>query len=157
MKTAVTRLYTKVSNKKTRLILSRLIYASRENVSAAPTLNNIVQSVERNNFAAKVTGALFLLNGVYCQYIERKKSVLQDLYFKLLSNTRHRDLKLLDLTPITHRLFGAWTMTLVEWNEQTRAVFDKLRPSDALDLYANSAAIAVTAFEAISASPVSGN
>lgn len=135
----------------------RLIYVSRENLSTSPNLNNIVQSSERNNCVSKVTGALFLLNGIYCQYIEGEKSVIQDLYLRLLSDTRHRDLKLLEFTPITQRLFGGWAMKLVVWNEQTRAVFEKLRPSDALDLYAISAAIAVTAFKAISAFPVSSN
>lgn len=131
----------------------RLIYASKKNASIFPDLEKITASSVINNAKSKITGALFLLNGVYCQYIEGDQKDIKDLYSTLLTDMRHRDLRLLDSGSINKRLFNDWTMALVEWNDQTRAFFKALSPIDTLDFYAMTAATASGAFELLARSP----
>ena len=135
----------------------RLIYVSKKNTSMFPELENIMASSRRNNAKLRITGALFLLNGIYCQYIEGDEDVVRNLYWKLLSDVRHKDLKLLDSSSITERLFTDWSLALVEWNEQTRAFFKALDPIATFDFYAMSAATAYGAFELLARSSRSQN
>ena len=115
--------------------MHRLIYVSRSITRFPPDLIAILESSRRNNARYGITGALCLLNGVYCQYLEGDRINLEDLFRILLADPRHKDVKLIELCSIPKRLFTDWSMALVTWNKQTRALFKSLNGVDTLDLY----------------------
>lgn len=122
-------------------------------MSVPSHLGNIVRSSIKNNAEFEITGALCLLNGVYCQYIEGDVNVIQALYWKLVTDARHQDVKLLEFSGIAQRLFEGWAMACVSWNEQTHAAVEKLNLIDTLDLHAITAVNAVAMFQAIAGVP----
>ena len=130
----------------------RLIYVSRS-VTRFPTdLKVILESSRRNNATFEITGALCFLDGVWCQYLEGEKIALENLFQILLSDPRHKDVKLVEMCSITQRLFADWTMALVTWNKQTHALFKTLNPVDTVDLYAITTANAAVMFYGLSQS-----
>lgn len=116
--------------------MHRLIYVSRSTVRFPNDLKAILESSIRNNARLDITGALCFLDGIYCQYLEGERANLDALYLVLLADSRHKDVKLIELRSINNRIFTDWTMALVTWNKQTRALFKALNPCDAVDLYA---------------------
>ena len=132
--------------------MHRLIYVSRSIARFPPDLKAILESSRRNNARFGITGALCFLDGVYCQYLEGEKNCLENLYQVLLADPRHKDVKLIELCSITNRLFTNWTMALVTWNKQTRALFKALNPGHAVDLYAITTANAAVTFDVLARS-----
>ena len=129
--------------------MHRLIYVSRSVTRFSPDLKAILESSRRNNARFEITGALCFLDGVYCQYLEGEKSSLENLYQILLADPRHKDVKLVELCSITNRIFTDWTMALVTWNKQTRALFKALNPVVTIDLYAITTANAAVTFDVL--------
>ena len=129
--------------------MHRLIYVSRPLTRFPPDLKAVLESSRRNNARLGVTGALCLLDGVYCQYLEGDRAILEDLYQILLSDPRHKDVKLIELCSITKRIFTNWAMALVTWNKQTRSLFKALNAADTVDLYAITGANAAVTFDVL--------
>lgn len=132
--------------------MHRLIYVSRSPTRFPAEMKAILTSSRRNNARFEITGALCFLEGVYCQYLEGEKKALEDLYQILLSDSRHQDVKLIELCSIDRRLFTDWTMALVSWNKQTRALFKALNPVGTVDLYAVTPANAAVTFDVLARS-----
>ena len=129
--------------------MHRLIYVSRSKTPFPPDLRAILESSQRNNAKLGVTGVLCFLDGVYCQYIEGDSIVLENLYRLLLTDRRHKELKLIDFGRISERIYATWTMALVTWNEHTRALFKAVNPIDTFNLYAITTATAAVTFDAL--------
>ena len=129
--------------------MHRLIYVSRSVTRFSPDLKAILESSRRNNARFEITGALCFLDGVYCQYLEGEKANLENLYQILLADLRHKDVKLVELCSISSRIFTDWTMALVTWNKQTRALFKALNPVVTIDLYAITTANAAVTFDVL--------
>lgn len=129
--------------------MHRLIYVSRSSTPFQPDLQSILQSSQKNNARLGVTGALCFLDGVYCQYLEGDRNILADLYRLILTDLRHKELKLIDFGRIPKHLYATWTMALVTWNEQTRALFKTVNQINTPDLYAITTASAAATFDAL--------
>ena len=76
------------------------------------------------------------LDGIYFQYIEGESWAVSTLYRKIEQDPRHQDVKLLVYEPIAQRGYQNWTMALLTWNEETKAVFRLFNQDKALDLHA---------------------
>lgn len=133
--------------------MHRLIYVSRSITRFPHDLKAILESSRRNNARVDITGALCFLDGVYCQYLEGERADLEALYQVLLADSRHRDVKLIELCSIDQRVYANWAMALVTWTKQTRALFKALNLCDPVDLYAITTDHAAITFNVLAQSP----
>jgi hypothetical protein len=100
--------------------LIQLVYISRSNLAALsnnhnihPQVSQILGKSRRNNRAKKIVGALYFGNGYFFQCLEGEESDLLALYETIHADTRHTDLHIVSMKPITQRSFGNWEMKYV--------------------------------------------
>ena len=92
-------------------MLQRLIYRS----TAAQPLGNmhlchLLASARRANVRDGITGQLAYADGVFLQCVEGPVGALSALWHKLLADTRHHSLELIDRRDVERRLFGDWSL-----------------------------------------------
>ena len=91
--------------------LFRLIYASRAAESLTPADHDqILESSQRNNGKAGVTGILAFGAREFLQCLEGSREAVNATYQRILSDPRHRDLVLIDCRDVDQRWFGEWGM-----------------------------------------------
>jgi hypothetical protein len=91
--------------------LFRLIYASRAAESLTPADHDqILESSQRNNGKAGVTGILAFGAREFLQCLEGSREAVNATYHRILSDPRHRDLVLIDCRDVDQRWFGEWGM-----------------------------------------------
>lgn len=107
-------------------MLVRLVYASRSTQPITPELlGDILTKSRKNNAESGITGVLCVCHGdVYLQALEGGREQVNTLYTKLLADSRHTDVVLLDYAEIRQRRFASWRMG--------QANLDKLNPAVAL-------------------------
>lgn len=122
-------------------MLVRLIYASRvrEGVGHAD-IKDILAASARNNARVGVTGALCFTGDVFLQCLEGHRREVNEVYHRILGDTRHQAPALLLFDEIVARDFGAWNMGYVGHTPENRALFLKYSPTVAFDPYAMSSA-----------------
>jgi hypothetical protein len=94
--------------------LFQLVYVSR---SAASTrverqlqFAAIVDVSLRNNPARGITGALALVGHRFVHIVEGARGELTEAYDRILSDTRHDDIRLLRFGPVDRRAFAGWAL-----------------------------------------------
>lgn len=91
--------------------LFRLIYASRASDSLTPADHEqILESSQRNNGKAGVTGILAFGAREFLQCLEGSREAVNATYHRILADPRHRDLVLIDCRDVDQRWFGEWGM-----------------------------------------------
>lgn len=91
--------------------LFRLIYASRAAESLSPADHEqILESSQRNNGKAGVTGILAFGAREFLQCLEGSREAVNATYHRILGDPRHRDLVLIDCRDVEQRWFGEWGM-----------------------------------------------
>ena len=95
--------------------LRRLVYGSSAPQPVTPAaLADILSVSRRNNAAVGITGALLYADGCFMQFLEGPPGAVQDVYQRVLRDGRHRNVQTyLDQTD-SDRLFGNWSMGLVD-------------------------------------------
>jgi hypothetical protein len=92
-------------------MLVRLLYASR---AAEPVTSDLIDSILRSshahNPALGITGVLCYGGDVYMQVLEGGRSAVNNLYNKIVRDSRHREVMLLLYEEIAERRFAGWTM-----------------------------------------------
>lgn len=112
-------------------MLIQLTYASRStNVLKPDDVRNILQTSQRNNSAAGVTGVLCLSHGIFLQQLEGDRRVVNRLYHRIQQDARHTDTMILDFSEIPCRRFGTWSMGLLSSVEENRQLFLKYSSSN---------------------------
>jgi len=92
-------------------MLVRLLYASRAAEPVTPDLvDSILRSSHAHNPALGITGVLCYGGDVYMQVLEGGRSAVNDLYNKIVRDSRHREVMLLLYEEIAERRFAGWTM-----------------------------------------------
>ena len=117
-------------------MLTRLIYVSRSLSPMPLEVKNILFASRKNNAALGVTGALCFLDGIYLQHLEGRASAVDALYQKIEKDSRHSHVKILSRDQISQRAHPTWSMALLTWNEETKAIFRLFNPNSAIDAYA---------------------
>ena len=112
----------------------RLTYASRLSRDCGPdALGKIMEVSRRNNKKLGVTGALCYSPRGFLQILEGPADTVNELYNRIVKDTRHSVVTLLEYAPIPHRDFENWSMAYVRADEiaqtllrkfSTRHVFD---------------------------------
>ena len=93
------------------------------------------------------------LDGVYFHHLEGEASTVDALYKKIEADPRHSDTRLLVHDQISQRAHPKWSMALLTWNEETKAIFKLFNPDSALDAYATDPATVSSLLQAWSRTP----
>lgn len=117
-------------------MLIRTIYVSRASSPMPLELKEILAVSRKNNPLLGIGGALCFLDGVYLQLLEGEAVAVDALYRKIETDPRHTDIKMLVHEPIAQREYPKWSMALLTWNEETKAIFKLFNPSSERDAHA---------------------
>lgn len=108
--------------------LYRLAYASRSTFKAFPTeggidgnIAQILNTARHANQKVGLVGALYYGNGCFFQCLEGTKAAIDALYSKLLTDQRHKDLKILSYQPIVSSGFSSWEMKYATIDNEVRS------------------------------------
>lgn len=109
--------------------LIRLVYASRSVVEPSathqvvdPGIARILAKSRKNNARLDVVGGLLFGEGYFLQCLEGDLRTVQNLYSKIESDQRHRDVTVLLQSSISTRTFGAWSMKYVPGEQRLQAL-----------------------------------
>jgi hypothetical protein len=92
----------------------RLAYGSRARVpEGSPEIRAIERSSLRNNSRLGVTGALYYDGESFFQVLEGPENAVALLFDDIRADPRHGDVTLVCHHPITERMFGLWSMKMV--------------------------------------------
>jgi hypothetical protein len=108
--------------------LYRLIYVSK---AATPpdekTTQAIAEISAQRNRESGVTGILLATRSHYLQVLEGEAGMLNRLYGDILSDERHRDLRIIGYQPIVQPLFSNWAMKATSVGLMGRFLFEQLK------------------------------
>lgn len=95
-------------------MLVRMLYLSR---SVGPQTTTMTSSIlaTAQGFNAKhgITGVLCQGQGFFLQVLEGERSEVNQLYARIVQDTRHKDLELMLVEDIAQRSYGRWSMAHV--------------------------------------------
>jgi hypothetical protein len=95
--------------------LSRLVYFSRNTIlstgaALAADLKQILTSAIRNNSEHGVTGGLVFNRNYFMQVLEGERGVVSESFARISEDPRHKRVVLVEVKPVSERMFGAWSM-----------------------------------------------
>lgn len=90
--------------------LTQLIYVSRPFGYDDLDLLTILNSARRNNTRDGITGALICREDLYMQLLEGEEALVQEAYKRILTDSRHTDVRLLFSGDAGEWLFPEWAM-----------------------------------------------
>jgi hypothetical protein len=102
-----------------------IVYRSKakENISQEE-LDSILSSAREFNKKHTITGCLLFHNGYFVQVLEGDKETIENLYAKILSDSRHSDAKIITQGMKEQILFSDWNMAFCNLDSDNLA-FDK--------------------------------
>lgn len=116
--------------------LVRLIYASRVTEECGPEeLQEILDVSRRNNAAAGITGALCYSGRGFLQCLEGPRTAINEVYRRIVRDTRNEDVTLLAYAPIKERAFGQWSMAYMQTDRIGPSILGKHGVTQSLDPY----------------------
>lgn len=99
----------------------RLAYGSRARLAAdAPDIRAIETASLGNNARLGVTGALYFDGAGFFQVLEGPENAVAVLYDRIRKDPRHDQVALVCRHAIAHRMFGLWSMKVVNGLDQPR-------------------------------------
>ena len=107
--------------------LRRLVYYSKNNMkprgeALIADLKQILASAVRINSERGITGGLVFNRRYFCQVLEGEHATVLQTFARINRDPRHEDVVMVEMVPITERLFGAWSMGYAG----NTALFEKL-------------------------------
>ena len=116
-------------------------------------IKDILLWSRKNNPVLGITGAMCFLDGIYLQYLEGEAAAVSALFNVIEKDPRHTHIKLLVREQISQRSHPKWSMALMTWNEETKAIFRLFNPDRGLDAYDADPASVASLMSAWSATP----
>ena len=95
------------------MYLSRLIYCSHPDHIGTEELERISVISQANNYLDGITGVLFYNGGWFVQVLEGSRTRVSQRFAKIVADSRHRDIMLIEFKAITERVFGEWDMRYI--------------------------------------------
>jgi hypothetical protein len=133
-------------------MLVRLLYASRAAEPVTPELvDAILRSSHSHNPALGITGVLCYGGDVYMQVLEGGRSAVNNLYNKIVRDSRHREVMLLLYEEIAERRFAGWTMGHVNLKKTNPSLLLKHSELPELDPFAVTGAASMALLEELMA------
>ena len=122
--------------------IKQVIYVSKPIDFDKKILDQILLQSAINNEKNNITGALICRSDLYLQFLEGPAHKIDDLYSRINTDTRHREVKLLEETRSKRRLFSNWAMKgdpAKEWmwtrSEIIDGILERLSENDAMDIF----------------------
>jgi len=124
------------------------MYASR----AVPAIDQevllaILKKSKANNPKAGITGVLCYSEGIFIQVLEGGRGAVNTLYNRIVADSRHSDVVLLNYDEIDERRFAGWSMGQVNLARLNPALLLKYSECARLDPYAVSGKISLALFD----------
>jgi hypothetical protein len=124
--------------------LVRLIYASRFSGRVdLEDLQTILRSARRNNPRKGLTGILCYAPGLFLQCLEGPRAAVNEMYQRIVNDSRNKDVTLLVYGDIDERLFEKWDMAYVRADDLTAALLMKYGAGASFDPFAMTGAQAL--------------
>ena len=132
-------------------MLVRLIYASR---STRPITDQVVEDVlatsRESNPNAGITGVLCVCDGsVFMQLLEGGRDDVNRLYSRVIHDTRHTDVTLLEYSEITERRYTNWRMGRVDLDRINAGMVLKYSEKPRLDPFQVPGRVAIAVLQDI--------
>jgi hypothetical protein len=111
-------------------MLSHIVYLSDStNFISWALIKDILLFSDENNKKINVTGILFGHGVNFLQVLEGDEAVIKKLYEHIAKDERHKNIVLLDFSPIAKRKFSGWSMQGFNFNnlpkEQQQRILNK--------------------------------
>ena len=101
----------------------RVLYVSRAVGPQTTTVTSaILTTAQAFNRQHGISGVLCQGQGMYLQVLEGERSAVHALYARIVADTRHKDVQMLQLEEITERCYPEWTMALVDVSDEDAMV-----------------------------------
>lgn len=115
----------------------RLVYASEGALIGTEAhirkqIDEIVVGSVARNAASDLTGAIMQTRTGFIQVLEGPLSALEEAFERICRDLRHRQIDLLEFTPVDSRTFDRWAMALVT---PSRAIGRLISASDFCDVH----------------------
>lgn len=116
-------------------MLVRLIYASRSTTPITEAaIDALLVTSRENNPAMGITGVLCLCDdSAFMQVLEGGRDEVNRLYSRVIHDTRHTDVTLLEYSEITERCFTNWRMGRVDLDRINAGMVLKYSETPRLD------------------------
>jgi len=95
------------------MFLVRLLYCSTPHDLGDADIEAILDVSRANNELDSITGALVYNGSHFLQCLEGGRGAISKCFIRIANDKRHKDVELLDLSPIAERRFPGWTMQYV--------------------------------------------
>ena len=106
----------------------RLLYFSQTKQDVSEDqVQNILTVARKRNAELNITGVLLRGGGMFLQVLEGPEQAVLKLYVKILDDSRHRDSRIVYITPVKDRLFGNWSMGFLNENPLDVVTMAQLR------------------------------
>ncbi|MDX7950269.1 BLUF domain-containing protein [Lichenihabitans sp. Uapishka_5] len=113
----------------------RLIYMSRsaaaQQDALAEEVRDILAASRRNNLRVGITGALVVNARAFVQVLEGSRSAVEETFERILCDTRHEAISVLQCETVSGRIFAGWDMASVERSERGITLLKTLSPEAA--------------------------
>lgn len=123
-------------------LIKQVIYVSKPIDFDKKILDQILLQSAANNEKNNITGALICRSDLYLQFLEGPAHKVDDLYYRINTDTRHSEVKLLEETRSKRRLFSNWAMKgdpAKEWmwtrSEIINGILERLSKDDAMNIF----------------------
>ena len=117
--------------------IKHVIYTSRPTFFDKDVLDSILHTSRANNIKWDVTGSLIFHSDLYLQLLEGPTDAINELYQKIMTDSRHAEITKLRDDKTDRRLFASWTMKsdVFESWMLSRGALNELTSDDALQVF----------------------
>lgn len=110
--------------------LFRLVYRSHSALVGSAALvrvmmEEIIESSQRRNADAGITGALVYTQSLFVQALEGPALAVEAAFDRICCDLRHRKIEVAEYGPVLERGFGSWSMRLVRPDEPSSGIDDR--------------------------------
>lgn len=132
-------------------MLVRLIYASRSTTPITEAvIDDLLVKSRENNPVMGITGVLCLCDdNAFMQVLEGGRDEVNRLYSRVIHDTRHTDVTLLEYSEITERCFTNWRMGRVDLDRINAGMVLKYSETPRLDPFRISGRVALAVLQDI--------
>ena len=118
-------------------MLVRLIYASTATEGVGMNeFKGILKQSQINNTTRDLTGVLAFNSKIFLQGLEGSREQVNELYSRLLRDTRHHTVAVLEFAEIEEREWSQWSMGFAAQSADNRALFLKYSGQSVFNPYA---------------------
>lgn len=118
-------------------MLVRLIYASTATEGVGMNeFKGILKQSQINNTTRDLTGVLAFNSKIFLQGLEGSREQVNELYSRLLRDTRHHTVAVLEFAEIEEREWAQWSMGFAAQSADNRALFLKYSGQSVFNPYA---------------------